>query len=598
MKLITGLLLLAMACGRPPAASVPAEPITLAIVDVRVVTGDAGRVLPRATVLVSGERIAQVGEGLAVPAGATVVDGRGQTLLPGLIDSHVHIHSAAQLEDALLLGVTTELGMYDSPAHIVALKAQVAGEREPVHADLRSSGHGATAPDGHGTQYGLPVPTLTTPGEAAAFVGARAGEGSDFLKIIIEDGGAYGVTIPTLDQATTTALVVAAHGRGLLAVAHVGSLANARQALASGVDGLVHLFIGPMPDATFGADAARAGVFVVPTLAVLWGFCEPEHGKVLARDARLAAALSAEALAGLDTRVRPFGKAPTSCEAPLATIRQLRAAGVPILAGTDAPNSGTAHGASMHEELALLVEAGLTPLEALVAATGAPARAFRLSDRGRIAPGLRADLLLVRGDPTVDITATREITGVWKAGRPVDRARGLAARVRREQDTSEPLVSDFEGGTPAVAFGQPWTLSTDAIAGGTSTGSLAVVAAPGRGQVLRVTGQVQGPLPYAWVGAAWFVGPGQKTAQDLSGKRRLSFWTRGDGGTYRLLVFTRRGGPAPAGTSFVAPPTWTEQTFELAKIPGLTTDDVIMILVAAGPGPGHFQLDLDDVRLE
>ena len=78
-------------------------------------------------------------------------------------------------------------------------------------------------------------------------------------------------------------------------------------------------------------------------------------------------------------------------------------------AGTDAPNSGTAHGASLHGELQLLVEAGLTPTEALAAATSAPAAAFHLTDRGRIAPGLRADLVLVEGDPTADILQTRAI---------------------------------------------------------------------------------------------------------------------------------------------------------------------------------------------
>src|SRR5262249_34167308 len=103
-------------------------------------------------------------------------------------------------------------------------------------------------------------------------------------------------------------------------------------------------------------------------------------------------------------------------------VRKLRSAGVPILAGSDAPNPGTAHGVSIHRELELLVEAGLTPTEALAAATAVPAAKFGLSDRGRIAPKLVADLVLVKGDPTTDITATRKIVGVWKRGQGVDRA--------------------------------------------------------------------------------------------------------------------------------------------------------------------------------
>lgn len=94
-----------------------------------------------------------------------------------------------------------------------------------------------------------------------------------------------------------------------------------------------------------------------------------------------------------------------------------------MMAGTDAPSPGTAYGASQHGELELLVGAGLTPLQALVAATSAPARAFRLADCGRIGPGLRADLVLVEGDPDRDITATRRIVGVWKRGVAVERVR-------------------------------------------------------------------------------------------------------------------------------------------------------------------------------
>ena len=92
-----------------------------------------------------------------------------------------------------------------------------------------------------------------------------------------------------------------------------------------------------------------------------------------------------------------------------------------ILAGTDVPNPGTAHGVSMHRELELLVQAGLTPQEALAAGTSRPADCFGLDDRGRIAPGLRADLLLVRGDPTTDILATRDIVAVLRSGVRVDR---------------------------------------------------------------------------------------------------------------------------------------------------------------------------------
>jgi len=96
---------------------------------------------------------------------------------------------------------------------------------------------------------------------------------------------------------------------------------------------------------------------------------------------------------------------------------------VPVLAGTDAANPGTTYGATMHRETELLVQAGLRPLAALAAATSGPARQFELADRGRIAPGLRADLILVAGDPTADILAIRAILRIWKLGHEVMRQR-------------------------------------------------------------------------------------------------------------------------------------------------------------------------------
>lgn len=120
-------------------------------------------------------------------------------------------------------------------------------------------------------------------------------------------------------------------------------------------------------------------------------------------------------------RFRSFLEMPATpstlrCDAAPLAIRQLVAARVPLLTGTDGPASGTTYGASVHKELEHLVNAGLTPTAALAAATSAIARAFRMTDRGRIRTGMRADLLLVGGDPSKEIRATRNIVSVWKRG--------------------------------------------------------------------------------------------------------------------------------------------------------------------------------------
>ena len=103
----------------------------------------------------------------------------------------------------------------------------------------------------------------------------------------------------------------------------------------------------------------------------------------------------------------------------LESIARLHQAGVPVLAGTDAAIGGTAFGASLHRELEYFTEAGMTASEALTSATSLPAAVFGLTDRGSIAPGMVADLVLVDGDPTADITATRAIEAVWKDGIPI-----------------------------------------------------------------------------------------------------------------------------------------------------------------------------------
>ena len=139
----------------------------------------------------------------------------------------------------------------------------------------------------------------------------------------------------------------------------------------------------------------------------------------LAADERVRSKLGKQWLDALSRSmdVYPQGK----LEDVFATVRALRDAGVDILAGCDVSEplpilGGLAHGASLHRELQLLVDAGLTPTEALRAATGTPARRFGLDDRGRIAPGARADLLLVKGDPTTDITDTLSVQAVWRRG--------------------------------------------------------------------------------------------------------------------------------------------------------------------------------------
>jgi imidazolonepropionase-like amidohydrolase len=367
---------------------------------------DGKKAIPYGDVWVENGKIQAVGTGLRVPAGVHSRDASGDTLLPGLIDAHTHTYTEGMLRAALVFGVTTELDMFTSVEFAQKIKKDEAAGKDMDLASFYSAETLVTAPGGHGTEYGMNISTITEPADAQAFVDARIAEGSDYIKIIYDDGSAYGLNFPTLSPQTLAAVIAAAHARGKLAVIHIGSQAGARDAIEANADGLMHIFEDTPPAPAFAGFVVKHGAFVVPTLSVNESVSEVAAGAPLVTDSRLAPYILPDEVANLN-RGFPGMKNQPDFQNALSAVRQLNDAHVLLLAGTDAPNPGTAHGVSMHGELGLLVKAGLAPSQALAAGTSNPAKAFHLSDRGTIAVGERADLLLVKGDPTTDITATR-----------------------------------------------------------------------------------------------------------------------------------------------------------------------------------------------
>lgn len=565
---------------------------------------DGLRALGTRDVLLRDGRIAEVATRIRAPRGATIVEAKGQTLLPGLIDAHTHVWEGS-LETALAFGVTTELDMFSDTAAAARYRREQRGAGIATRADMYSAGTLVTTPGGHGTQFGMPIPTLTDPTQAQAFIDARIAEGSDYIKIVYDRGDTYGLQWSTLSRDALAAAIRAAQARGKLAVVHVGDLAGAKDAVAAGADGLVHLFVDRAPDSAFVRLAAERQVFVIPTLTVLQSIAAVRGGVAILEDAQLAPYLGRMERTMLAQTFPPRTGSGVSYAYAEATVRALRAAGVRVLAGTDAANPGTAHGASMHGELALLVAAGMTPAEALVAATSGPADAFRLGDRGRIAVGRRADLLLVDGDPLQDITATRRIAGIWKGGQRFDRE-VVAAAVRAADAAAAAavatgasgLVSDFDDGTMRTGFGAGWMLSDDKMAGGASSATMDVVpgGANGSAQALRIAGSIADKVPYAWAGAMFSPGAAAMTPADLSAKREIRFWAKGDGGTYRLMLFVESKGFTPVARNFTVTADWQEFVMPFADF---NTDGkgLMSVLFVGGPKPGAFELLIDDVRI-
>jgi imidazolonepropionase-like amidohydrolase len=382
-------------------------------------------VFERRDVWIENGLVARVSDEIESTVSVDIIDGHGRTLLPGLIDAHVHVPAVPDeaLRQFADLGVTTVLDMFGGGRKLSS-KQRIVAEHLPGLADLRVAGFGAT---GRGSMLGKialqPIPSIDRPEQAQAWVDARIAEGSDYIKIIDDEaeGG-------RLDHETIEAIVQAAHRRGKLAVAHVLTEQKAREAITAGGDGLAHLFIGDAASGDFGQFAASHHVFVVPTLTILRTLCGESDGRALLEDQRLAPFIPSDQQPAL--RRAPSPDRQYLCKGSNDALHQLLAAHVPILAGTDTMAPGqvgafavTGYGATLHAELKLLVDQGMTAVEALTAATAAPARAFGLTDRGQIRPGMRADLLLVDGNPTEDILATRNIVNVWTRGVSVDRRR-------------------------------------------------------------------------------------------------------------------------------------------------------------------------------
>ena len=578
---------------------------SFAITHVRLFDGE--HTLPDQTVIVRDGKIVVVGSKVTVPPGTPEIEGAGRTLLPGLIDAHVHAYPENSLREAEALGVTTVLDMFSDPNMVQRKKTEEGKGAGLAGADIFSAGIAATVPHGHGTEYGFEIPTLTTPAEAPDWVDARIAEGSDYIKIILESGRGYGRTIPTLDQPTIKALVSATHKRHKLAVLHIGAYEDARAAVEAGADGLMHLFIDRHPEPGFGEFVAAHHVFVVPTLSVLLSVAGTNiEGKSLASDKRITDYLPAADIYALRTAFG--GGEHAHYEAAVASIKQLKTAHVDILAGTDAPNPGTMFGASLHGELELLVAAGLTPEEALRTATSTPAKCFNLNDRGHVAEGQRADLLLVTGDPTVNITETRNIVAVWKSGQADDRAsyaKDIAAAKKSSAIDAAPLavgdgsISTFEDGTDHCAFGVGWSKSTDCIFGGKSTTAYEIISegANGSKKSLRISGEIAAGLPFAWAGAMFSPGAAPFAPANLSKAKGLQFWAKGDGKTFRVMFFTATGGNIPQVATFTAGTDWKHFSFPFSTFGGSDGHDVSAILFTGGPEAGKFNFQIDEVGL-
>lgn len=432
------------------AAIAQAQP--LAFTHVTVIDTQAGRARPDMTVVVSGDRIASVGPSPSVklPRGAHVVEGRGKFLIPGLWDMHVHMRAnwdintpdpaagAFYSPNFVANGITGVRGMWDGIGSIRKLRADVASG---AVAGPRVVASGNMLDGPQPSFYGAIA--CSTPEQGREAVARLKRDGSDFIKVY--SGLAREVYLAIAGEAKKCGLPFAGH------VPNGMSAAEASDAGQKSIEHLLGVFAACSSREDELARGEGSGKFGASLRAAAESYDDARAAALFARFGRngtsqcptltalRSAAMFGDAEFMQDDRIRYLppliqrlwkigGAGMSGSEDPAARRRQferdlrlvgaMHRAGVKILAGTDTPNPYVFPGDSLHDELQLLVKAGLTPVEALQSATLRPAEYVGMADRlGAIAPGKLADLVLLERDPLADIANTRTIQAVVLNGR-------------------------------------------------------------------------------------------------------------------------------------------------------------------------------------
>ena len=346
---------------------------------------DGERLIDDSTILVEDGKISAVGVENPSNFSGERIDGQGGFIMPGMTNCHVHAFAPTSLEEAAEAGVLNVMDMHGVELY---QKMIAAGNEASTKARYFYAGYAATAPEGHGTQYGFPVPTLTSEADAPKFVSDRLAAGASYIKIIREPRA------ETLSYEIVAAVIKEAQNQGTIAVVHVSNADDAYAVLSAGANALVHIW----RDRALSADqfqdlTQNQEFFVIPTLLTT----------VLVHE-----------------RLRERGEEGIMTDDELlAEIKRVYDAGIAVLAGTDPPNLDINYGTDLYKELQLLSRAGIPNLEVLKTATSNPADKFGLEGLGYIRQGYTADLVWFATSPLEDMNNLNGVRKVWKSGQEV-----------------------------------------------------------------------------------------------------------------------------------------------------------------------------------
>jgi len=388
------------------ALAVPVHAQVTAFEGARLIVGDGSAPIANATIVVNGARIAQAGPaaGVQVPAGAMHVNLAGKTVMPMILDTHVHLSTnrdgiVRDLKQRAYYGVSAAQSMGTNGFNLLPIR----NETIPGAARYLSAGRGITRPEPgrDNTPY-----WINTEAEGRAAVKELAAQKVDIVKIWVDDRmGMY----PKLTPALYGAIIDEAHKAGLRVTAHIFTLEDAKGLLRANVDAFAHSVRDKDVDDEFMTLVKQHPNLVVnPNL--------PDRG-VKTDDSWLQVSLPAADFRKLQEENKDNPRAQTAHGIQARNLKKLNAAGVKIVVGTDGNTPW-----APHVEMEDMVLAGMTPMQVIVAGTKNAAEFLKIADAGTLAAGKSADFIVLDANPLDDIKNTRRISSVYLRGAAVNRA--------------------------------------------------------------------------------------------------------------------------------------------------------------------------------